>query len=87
MLLEADGILAMLIILAAYAGTSSGYLTPRSPLYQALNLVGSLMFVVYLSVKHAWPSVVLNAVWAAIALVVLIRRAWSPVSEKPEQSA
>ena len=87
MLLEADGILAMLIILGAYAGISSGYLTPRSPLYQTLNLVGSLMFVVYLSTKNAWPSVVLNAVWATIALVVLIRRLRRPALDNPGQSA
>lgn len=81
MLLESVGILAMLFILAAYAGTSSGHLSHRAPLYQVLNLVGSLMFVVYLSVKQAWPSVVLNAVWAVIALVVLVRRAFWPQQE------
>ena len=75
MLLEVVGICAMLLILGAYAGSSSGYLTPQSQFYQALNLVGSLLFVAYLSVKQAWSSVVLNAVWAAIALFVLVRRA------------
>ncbi len=86
MLLETVGIFAMLLILGAYAGSSTGHLSPRSSLYQVLNLVGSLMFVGYLSVKHAWPSVVLNAVWAAIALFVLIRRALLP-AEKREQSS
>ena len=86
MLLEVLGICAMLLILAAYGGSSSGYLTPQSQLYQALNLVGSLMFVAYLSVKQAWPSVVLNAVWAAIALFVLVRRAWFSPAEKTKQT-
>lgn len=87
MLLEAVGIIAMLLILGAYAATSGGYLSPRTPLYQVMNLVGSLMFVGYLSVKHAWPSVVLNAVWAAIALFVLIRRATAPARENEEPSS
>ena len=87
MLLEAVGICAMLLILSAYAASSSGHLSHRSLLYQVLNLVGSLMFVAYLSFKDAWPSVVLNAVWAAIALFTLIRRVLRPAPEKSEQSS
>lgn len=87
MLFEVIGTCAMLMILSAYAAISSGRLTSSSLLYQGLNLVGSLLFVVYLSIKQAWPSVVLNAVWAAIALVVLIRRALLTSSEKPERAS
>lgn len=82
MMLETLGIVAMLLILGAYATSSSGHLSTRSAVYQGLNLSGSLMFVVYLSVKQAWPSVVLNAVWALIALVVLLRRAKTQQVEK-----
>jgi hypothetical protein len=73
-LLEGLGISAMLLILGAYAGLSSGKLESKSRLYHSLNLVGALIFVFYLSQKQAWPSVALNAVWAAIALVSLLRR-------------
>jgi hypothetical protein len=73
-LLEALGIIAMLLILGAYAGLSSGKLDAKSRLYHTLNLVGALIFVFYLSQKQAWPSVALNAVWAAIALVSLLRQ-------------
>ncbi|MEN9360381.1 MAG: hypothetical protein RL095_1916 [Verrucomicrobiota bacterium] len=73
-LLETLGIGAMLLILFAYAGLSSGKLDAKSRLYHSLNLVGALIFVFYLSQKQAWPSVALNAVWAAIALLSLLRK-------------
>ncbi len=85
MLMEAVGIGAMLLILGAYAANSGGYLDSRSTFYQALNFVGSVMFVAYLSVKQAWPSVALNVVWAAIALVVIVRRLLVPEAEKKSE--
>lgn len=85
--MEILGIGAMLLILGAYAANSGGYLGSRSMFYHALNFVGSLMFVVYLSVKQAWPSVVLNAVWAAIALVIIVRRSLVPEVEKEGQAS
>lgn len=72
--LEVLGISAMLLILGAYAGLASGKLDAKSRLYHSLNLVGAMIFVFYLSQKQAWPSVALNAIWAAIALVSLLRR-------------
>lgn len=73
-LLESLGIGAMLLILGAYAGLASGKLDAKSRLYHALNFIGALIFVFYLSQKQAWPSVALNAVWAAIALFSLLRK-------------
>ena len=75
MLLEVVGVLAMLLILGAYAFSISGHLSPKSWLYQGLNLLGSSLFIVYLSAKQAWSSVALNVIWAVIALVMLVRRA------------
>ena len=72
--LEVLGISAMLLILGAYAGLASGKLDAKCRLYHSLNLVGAMIFVFYLSQKQAWPSVALNAIWAAIALVSLLRR-------------
>ena len=84
MLMEALGICAMVLILGAYAFSRLGYLSRHSSRYQALNFVGSAMFVVYLSVKNAWASVALNAIWATIALIVLVRRWFTSATKKQE---
>jgi hypothetical protein len=73
LLLELVGWAAMLQILAAYALLSAGRLKGDSLLYQALNVGGAACFIVYLSWKAAWPSVVLNIVWLLIGAVTLVR--------------
>lgn len=69
--MEAMGIIAMLLILSGYFLISSNKVDSRSPLYQSLNVIGSVIFVIYLSLKSAWAAVALNASWAIIGLFAL----------------
>lgn len=73
MLLEATGIIAMLLILGAYMFLSLGKMKADDKSYQLANLLGALLFIVYLSIKEAWASVALNVVWAIVAAFTLIK--------------
>ena len=66
------------MILLGYFLISSNKVDSRNISYQLLNLIGSLLFVLYLSVKEAWASVGLNVAWAVIALCSL----WAIFSKK-----
>lgn len=59
------------IILAAYLLLSTGRLTGQSRLYQWMNVVGAVCFVINSGYNGALPSAALNVVWAAIGLYTL----------------
>jgi hypothetical protein len=63
------------LILLAYLLLSAGRLEARSVLYQGLNLVGAIAFVINSGWNGAVPSAALNVVWAAIAVFALVRMA------------
>ena len=70
------------LILGAYGLISAGKLQPRSALYQWMNLAGAIGFIINSGWNGAWPSVGLNIVWLAIALLAMLRhprRAAPPV--------
>jgi len=60
-------------ILGAYALLSSGKLQSRSPLYQWLNVLGAVGFIINSGWNGAIPSVALNVVWLCIAVYALGR--------------
>lgn len=76
LLIEAAGWIAAVLILAAYLLVSSGRLSGRSAAFQWLNVAGAAGFIVNSGAHQAWPSAVLNVVWAGIGLATLyqIRR-------------
>ena len=71
-------------ILGGYAATSLGWLDPKAPggrrLYQGLNLTGAVGIVLISAWNATWQPAVLNAVWAVIAGVALVR---PPAAEPP----
>ena len=79
-MIEAAGWIGALLILCAYFLISSGRLTARSPLFQAMNLVGAAGFIVNGAYHGALPNAALNVVWMLIAGVMLwrIRTAKAP---------
>lgn len=70
---EIAGWTAALLILGAYGLISSGKLQARSVLYQWMNILGALGFVINSGWNGAWPSVGLNVVWFAIGVYALRR--------------
>ena len=73
LLVDIAGWLAALLILGGYFLLTAGRLTARSPAYQWMNVVGAIGFVINSGYFKAWPSAVLNVIWAAIGIVALIR--------------
>jgi hypothetical protein len=71
--IEICGWLGASLILGAYALISAGKLAPRSALYQWMNVVGAVGFMINGGYHGAWPSFGLNVVWLAIGLFALTR--------------
>ena len=70
---EIIGWAAALLILGAYGLLTAGKLHARSPAYQWMNVVGAAGFIVNSGYNGAFPSAVLNVVWAGIGIYALWR--------------
>ncbi len=71
--IECAGWLAAALILGAYGLITTGKLQARSALYQWMNIVGAVGFIVNSGWNGAWPSAWLNVVWLAIGFYGLKR--------------
>lgn len=70
---EIAGWYGVIAILTAYALVSFRIIEPNTLIYQLLNLTGALGIVtVSVSKKDKQPAV-LNAIWALVALVAIVR--------------
>ena len=67
------GAIGMLLILGAYGLVSSARIEGSGAAYQGMNLAGAGFLIIYSAALGAWVTVVLNVVWAAIAVVALVR--------------
>lgn len=72
-IIEAIGLLGAILILAAFGLNSFGVVGATSIGYQLMNLIGGSAFVFYTFKKAAWSSMVVNIVWAIIAIIALYR--------------
>ena len=72
-MVDVAGWLAALLILGGYALLTAGKVTARSPLYQWMNVVGAIGFIINSGYFKAWPSAALNVIWAGIGIVALVR--------------
>ena len=72
MILDIIGWIAMIMVLVAYILLSLNKIE-NGKLYQTLNFVASILMIVALYPKDAWFSVVLNVIWAIVALIALIK--------------
>ncbi len=73
MVLDMIGWVGTLLIVAAYYLISCGKLKTDSWMYQIMNLAGAVAVGASVFSKQAWPALVLEIVWAGIALIALIR--------------
>ncbi len=69
----AAGWIATALILGAYWLLSIGKIDQRSTVYQWMNIIGGLGFVINCTWNHALPSVALNVVWMMIGIYSLLR--------------
>ena len=65
------GTVGMLLLLGAFLLNLAGRLGPISLPYQAANAVGALLLAAYSIHLEVWVFVVLETVWAVVALVKL----------------
>jgi hypothetical protein len=80
LLVEVAGWGGALLILGGYALLTAERVTSRSPLYQAMNVVGAAGFIVNGWWHGAIPSAVLNVIWMGIGLAALWRMRRSSIS-------
>ncbi|WP_419809677.1 CBU_0592 family membrane protein [Sphingomonas sp.] len=72
-LLDAIGMVGVLLMLAAYALTVSGRIDPLRPAALLCNLVGAVAVLVSLTGAFNWSAVVIESAWAVIAAAGLVR--------------
>ena len=60
-------------VILAYGLISYNKLQSNSLAYQALNFGGSLCLIMNTAYYGAYPSTVVNVVWAVIAMLTLVR--------------
>jgi hypothetical protein len=65
--------LAALLILGAYCLLSFGKIEARSKVYQWMNILGAVGFIINCVWNGAWPSVALNVMWLGIGFYALRR--------------
>jgi hypothetical protein len=75
--IDLSGWVAALLILGSYALLSLGKIASRSRVYQWMNIIGALGFIINCIWNGAWPSVALNVAWAGIGVYSLRRNARS----------
>ncbi|MCS7178368.1 MAG: hypothetical protein RML46_11990 [Anaerolineae bacterium] len=71
--IDVAGWTGVVSLLTAYALVSTRRLEGDSPLYQSLNVLGSLLLIVNSGYYRAFPSVGINVAWIGIALYALAR--------------
>ena len=73
---DAAGLAGVLLILVAYAGATAGRLDPKRPLALAANLLGASLILLSLSRDFNLSAAAMEAAWALVALVGLLRIGW-----------
>ena len=71
--LETLGWWGAALILLAYALVSFSFISVDNVWYQVLNGLGSVGVVIFSVYKRAYPSVALNLIWVAIAIISIMR--------------
>lgn len=68
------GVAGSAILLALFLANQLGRLTTDSRLYDLGNFAGAALLAGYSVALHAWPFLILNAVWALASARDLLRR-------------
>jgi hypothetical protein len=71
--IEIIGWIGAVEVIIAYALNSNGKLKSDSAVFQLLNLTGALFLIVNTWFNESYPSMVINIIWTAIAVIALIR--------------
>jgi len=75
LMVDIAGWAGAVLILAGYGLLTAGKLTSRDAIYQWMNVVGAVGFIINSAWHSAWPSAILNVIWVGIGVVALSRMA------------
>ncbi len=67
------GWIGTFLIVLAYFLVSNNKISAKSKSYQLFNLFGAIGVGFNVFYQHAWPALVLQIVWAIIAIVSIIK--------------
>ena len=67
------GWIGTFLIVLAYFLVSNNKISAKSKNYQLLNLFGAIGVGFNVFYQHAWPAVVLQAIWMIIAIFSLMK--------------
>ena len=81
-LYDVAGLIGVATILAAYAATVMGGLDPKGALALALNFAGPCLILVSLSQRFNLSAAIVEAAWALIALIGLVRLGIAPFAAR-----
>lgn len=70
------GILGSLLIVAGYLAVSNKKMDASLPPFQLLNLAGALLLITSLSLRPNAGALLIEVLWAIIAVVTLVRYWW-----------
>ena len=62
------------LLLGAYLGLQRGWLAPRDPAYNAMNLVGSAILTGIAILDQRWGFILLEGTWALLSIPPLLAR-------------
>ncbi len=65
------GVIGALMLLFGFFRVNSGKWSNKSFAYELDNVVGAILIIIYQIRYHAFVTVVVNAIWAIIALIGL----------------
>lgn len=80
---DAAGVAGVVMILAAYAGATSGKLDPRRAIALTLNLIGAALILLSLVYDFNLSAVLMESAWALVALFGLVRLLFQKSSSRP----
>lgn len=92
---EIDGWVASVLLVGGYLLVATRLLDAHRPLYHVINLVGSVLLVIFSIYKTAWPQLFLNLFWGVVAIVGILlairsarslSKSESGTESKPESS-
>jgi hypothetical protein len=72
---DAFGVLGLLLLLGGFVSNAFGKLAASTYAYQLLNLFGSGILAVYAYLIESWVFLPLEVVWAAVALIAVVKKA------------
>ena len=81
LIIDILGWIGSLILIIAYIQNSRNKINAQSPIYQLLNVLGSILLIVNTVYYGAYPSSMVNIIWVFIGFHYLIKYRKNSISQ------